>query len=320
MSLILSIIASLLLSFLLSGLESAILSVSPTRLRHAAKKGSRRARLLERLLLRRDQLLVCILLLNASANLIAFALITAETVRWLGLWGYLVAFVVSLPVYLVWVESLPKSIFKRAPIRLLSFFLPLLLLLHYTIRPLLLLLAMPGHWIGSHLGGKQNPGTPKETSRAEFRALTEVMERDGTLDQRETSMIRGVLDFQRVRVGEVMLSLSQVTAVPQEMPIASVISLARQTAFDQFPVMAPNGDLVGIIDVMELLRNGSNSGTVQQYRRKLVRADPTEAAIAVIRRLRRASHRIAAVYSEKGRPIGIVSVSDMVGRLTLGDH
>ncbi len=316
MDLLIAIIASLILSFLLSGLESAVLSHSPARLRHFAKEGKRQARWLDRIMRHKEQLLASILLLNATVNLVAFAMITVETVTRLGWWGYLAAFAVSLPFYLVWVELLPKSIFKRAPIRLMFLFTPVLLILHYAIRPVILFLAIPGRWLGRRLYGSDQavPGA----TRAEFRALTEVLERQGTLSARETRMIQGVLDFQQVHVGDVMLPLSKVTAVPQEMPIQSVLALGRQTGFDQFPVMGPNGDIVGLVDVVELLREGVRGGTVQQHRHKLVRSGPAETAIAVIRRLRRAGHQIAAVYNDQGRPIGIVGVEDLIGRLTLG--
>ena len=48
-----------------------------------------------------------------------------------------------------------------------------------------------------------------------------------------------------------------------------------------------------------------------------VRSAPDDTAIQVIRRLREAGHQVAAVFNENGRPIGIVSIEDMVGRLTL---
>lgn len=316
MPFLLSILISLLFSFLLSGLESAILSHAPARLRHLAKEGKRRARWLDRMMRQKHQLLAATLLANATVNLLAFALITIETVAWLGAWGYLAAFVVTLPIYLFWIELLPKAVFKRAPIRLMIFFLPLLVFLHYGLRPILLLLAMPGQWLRRWVS--TSPPPEPGASREEFRALTEVLERRGSLSSRETRMIRGVLDFRQVHVGDVMLPLSKVTAIPQEMPVAAVVALGRATAFDQFPVMALNGDLIGLIDVMELFREGIKGGTLQPYRHKLVRSAPGESAIAVVRRLRRAGHQISAVYNERGRPVGIVSVEDMVGRLTFG--
>ncbi|MCB1091817.1 MAG: DUF21 domain-containing protein [Verrucomicrobiae bacterium] len=312
--LLLFLLASLLISFLLSGLESAILSVGPARLHHAAKEGKRAAQIVERLLLRRELLLGSILLLNVSANLIAFAVITSETVSWFGAWGYLIASVVSLPIYLIWVELLPKAIFKRVPLRLLCLFVPLLVVIDLTVRPVMQLLALPGLWLAGRLTQKKPTSAPGAT-RAEFRAFTEILERDGTISPRESRLIKSVLDFQEVRVGEVMRPLSRVTAVPQEMPVGAILALARQTQIDQFPIMAPTGDLIGVVDVPELLRDQSTQGVAQQYRHKLVRAEPSETALTVIRRLRRAGHQIAAVYHSSGRPIGIVAVADLVERM-----
>ena len=227
------ILGCLLLSFLLSGLESAILSISRVRLRHSAKQGVRGAAAVDHLVCsRREELLISIQLVNATVNLVAFALITNVTVNWLGNWGYLAAFAVSLPVYLVWVELLPKSVFKRFPIRSLIFFSPVLWMIHFTVRPLMTLMAIPVGWLLEVVFGER-PAPPGAT-REEFRALTEVFEREGTLDPAETRMIRNVLDFHKVEVGEVMLPLSRVTAVPREMPVESILALARQTDFDQF--------------------------------------------------------------------------------------
>jgi putative hemolysin len=312
-TLLISLTASLLLSFLLSGLESAILAIGPARLHHAAKEGGRRARLVENLLTRRELLLGSILLINAAVNLMAFALITAETVGWFGMWGYLIASVVSLPVYLIWVELLPKAIFRRTPLRLLCFFSPILFLIDITVRPWIQLLALPGSRLANRLSATRSP--PPGGTREEFRAYTEILERDGTLSPRETRMIRSVLDFQLVRVKDVMRPLSRVTAAPPEMPVSSIIALARQTGIDQFPLMAPNGDLIGVVDALELLKNRVSTGPAQQYRHSLVRSAPSESAIAVIRRLRRAGHQIAAVCNPAGRPIGIVSVADLVEKM-----
>ena len=320
MEVLLTILACLGLSFVMSGLESAMLAYSPARLRHAAKEGRRRAGLLEKMLRKKETLLTSLLVTNASANLLGFALITAETVQAWGYWGYPAAFVLSVPVYLLWSESIPKALFKQEPLSILIVFTPVLVVVYVTIRPFVALLAWPGRWIGTRFlkASSDEPSSlePGET-RAEFRALAEILERKGTLTTREREMIDGVLDFQQVRVNEVMLPLSRITAVPQEMPAEAVITLSRETRIDQFPVMAANGDLVGIVDVMDLLRESATTNPVSEYRSELVRCDPSDPAIRVVRRLRRAGHRVGAVFNPRGRPLGLVSVQDMVGRLTL---
>lgn len=311
---LISLIASLLLSFLLSGLESAILSVGPARLRHAAKEGSRRARLVERLLTRREPLLGGLLTVNATCNLLAFAILTAEAVGWIGAWGYVLATAVALPVYLLWVESLPKAIFKRSPLRLLGLFVPVLLMIDLTIRPLIQLLTLPVAWLAGRLPGGARPSPPGAT-REEFRAFTEILERDGTITPRESSLIQSVLDFQQMRAGEAMRPLGRFTAVPEDLPVAAVIALSQGTGIDQFPLLGAGGNLIGVVDARELLRSGFGTGPVRQYRHRLVRTTPEEPAIALLRRLRRTGHQLAVVCDSGDQPLGMVGLSDLVDRM-----
>ena len=313
MSLVAVLLIALVVSFVLSGLESAILSLSRVRLRHAAKEKMRGATRIEKLLARRETLLITIVMLNTAINLTAFALLTHIAVVRLGAWGYLFAFAISLPVFIIWIELFPKALFQRAPIRSLRLFTPLLWFLSAVPGPLIHLLANPARSLITRLFGR--PPAPPGTSREEFRALTEVFEREGTLEPAETQLIRNVLDFHKVQVREVMIPLSRMTAVPLDMPLASVMDLARQTGIDQFPLIGPGGDLVGIINVMELLRDQARQGTADRYRRALTGSAPTEAAIAVVKRLRRSGQQLAAVYDEDRRPIGIVSAQDAVERM-----
>ena len=303
----------LICSFFLSGLESALLSVSKVRIRHAAKKHIRGASSLFRNLKETDRLLIAILLLNAIANIGAFALFTRHIVDWLGNpWGYIASFTISLPVYVIWVELTPKFIFKKYPQRILILFDPLLRVVRYTICPFLALLAWFPNLILRLFGVKD--GLPERGStREEFRALTNVFQRQGSLEQSEVRLIRRVLDFERVSVKEVMIPLAKTTAVPPDMPISAVLALSEQTKYDQFPVMSSTGDLIGVINIQELLRLPSPSGTVEQYRKTLIKTTPDEYALAIMKRLRNSGQPLAAVYdSPEGIPIGVVSTEDMI--------
>jgi CBS domain containing-hemolysin-like protein len=313
MSLFLTITTCLAASFILSGLESALLSFSPVRLHHLAKEGQPKALHLERLLARRQQLLVSILILNAAINLVAFALLTHLSVDSFGRWGYPAAFLVALPVYLVWIELLPKSLFKNFPCNALLRYLPLLSLINMTVRPLISgpLALLRLCWGNS----SKRKGTPGSGARDEFRLLTDILEREGTFERGEKQMIHQVLDFQRLPVSKVMLPLSRVTAVPLDMPITSVLDLARETQFFQFPAISPQGDLIGLIDVAELLNGDVRSGVVRDYLRKWVHASPSDRAIDVLRQLRSAGLRVAVVHETKGHPLGIVAIDDMIPHL-----
>ncbi len=311
------ILLSLLASFLFSGIESAILSVSRVRLRHLAKETTRGEKLAQ-VLDDRQRILVPVLLLTATVNLAAFALITKVTVDALGPWGYLVAFAISLPVYVFWVELLPKSIFKRFPYRLLSLNLPVLRFIDFTAGNLLRALS----WIPRHssAGGQEiiPERSPFLGSREEFKSLTRVFEREGRLNPEETRMIRSVLDFHAVRVSDVMIPLSKVTAIPLDMPVSTVMTLAKETDLDQFPVLSAEGEVVGLLDIRAFLRAPTENARVINYVRHIVMVRPEEYGLQVTARMRRAGILLAVVNSPKGRPLGIVSAEDLIQRMIQG--
>lgn len=293
---------ALLASFLLSGFEAGLLTLNSARLRHFARDGKHGAVRLERLLGNYQPLLISILLLTAAFNLLAFALVTHLTIEWLGNWGYPLAFLVSLPVYIFWIELVPKNLFRRFPIRAMSTFYPVLSLIRHTLTPIVSFFS------------SSNGNSPTD-NRAAFREQTEILEREGKLEAKESELIQNVLDFAKVTVSEVMLPLSQTTAIHPEMEADTILALAVETRFDQFPILSQSGDLTGIVNIHELLSLNKPTGTAETYRRKLVRAAPDDSAISVIKRLRHVGHELAAIYNSEDRPIGVVSLESMIQRM-----
>ncbi|MEM8955898.1 MAG: CNNM domain-containing protein [Verrucomicrobiota bacterium] len=300
---------ALILSFLLSGLETAVLGVSRVRLRHRAKENDPSALRLERLFDRRNRVLASVLFANNSVNLLLFAFLTQSLVAALGPRGYFAAIVISLPIYVLFLELVPKALFKRFPYRCLNAFLPLLSVTYYSLLPLMKLgTLLPKRW-------RQGTPPPDKDQREEFKALTEVIEREGSLTKDEKDLIQNVIDFDDITAEQAMIPLSKVTAIPLEMPISAVIDLTRETRLDQFPVISPEGQLVGLVNTFEILRDENPRGSVVRYLRRLVRTRPEEKATSIIQRLRRGGIQLAAVCNPSGRPLGIVSAEDLVRQM-----
>ena len=310
----------LIISFVFSGLESALLSITRARLRYHAERGNSAAKRLVKMLQEPRHILVVTLVINNACNIFAFGLIALLLSRQFGLWGFLLAFVISFPLYVLWVELIPKSIFRDFPFRLLARFSGIMEVLLLFFRPLI--------WVADALFGERNREDQKsakssqslDQSREAFRELTTSIQREGTLEEDETELIKQVLDFGSTTAREVMLPLRRVTAIPLEMPLDSVMQLARDTDFDQFPVMSTSGDLVGLVRIIEVLRGESANKRVSDFIRRLIRTSPDEKAIRVLERLRRARVELAAVYSPRGRPLGIVSSHDIVQAMMLPEE
>ncbi|CAN5437547.1 hypothetical protein BH23VER1_BH23VER1_33850 [soil metagenome] len=319
------ILLALPASFLLSGLETALLSVSRVRVLHRAKFGDLTDFRLAALCADRENLITSILILNNALTIFVFASVTVGFVSAIGPWGYPLAFALSLPVYLLCGELLPKSICKRAPFRILRRTTPVLGLISLTLLPVVRLVRRGLALVRDGDSGtaiRSGPlafaGAPEsDEARQEFKTLAALMEAQGSLGTTELRMIESVIDFQDATARDLMIPLAKVTSIPVDLPVASLLDLAARTGLDQFPVRNEAGHLVGVVNIFEILRADSPdcSGNVFRFLRKLVRSHPDEHALSVVRRLRRSGHAIAAVSSPGGPALGIVSSTDMVARM-----
>ena len=303
----------IVISFLFSGLEAALLTISRARVRHEAREDEHpQAEKLDRLIRHRDEVLITILVINNGLNVMAFALLAYALTHAVSLpvhWGYLISFAVSLPIYILTVELLPKLIFQNFPYRLLVKFAGVLTPLQTAIGPV----ARAGRkLIASIWAPAERTVEDLEQGRAAFKEMTNSIQRQGTLNEDETALITQVLDFKDVTAREVMLPLKKVTAIPLEMPLLDVVNLARETDFHQFPVMSARGDLVSVVRVFDILKSNRDLERVSDLAVDPVEALPDEKALVVLQRLRRTHNELAVVKSNRGRPIGIISSIDIV--------
>ncbi|MEZ5302646.1 MAG: CBS domain-containing protein [Verrucomicrobiales bacterium] len=244
-------------------------------------------------------------------------MITRECVRHVDGWrGYALAFGIGVGVYLLWVEMVPKSLFRQFPYRLLTFFLPLLRLIDGGLAPVLgiaRLFSSPGQSVDRENGD----------ARAEFLRLAETIEKDGALGRVEARLIRNAVALRELPARDLMVPAGRVTAVQPGMAADAIFDLSRSTGLDQFPVMDPQGNYAGLVLVIDVLRRVPGTGaTAADFQKRILRAKPDDSALSVLLRLRRIGIPLAAIYPDGkgGRPLGIVGASDILKRLTEADR
>src|SRR5437016_4771929 len=136
-----------IVSFFFSGIESGLLAIDPVRLRRNVKRRVPAALRLNRLLKQPERLLVTVVLVTNGANIIGLLLLTRQLVRAFGYFGFLLALVAALPVYLFLLGVLPKSLFRRFPFRALARLAGVLEIVSAVLRPVLELGALIGRWL-----------------------------------------------------------------------------------------------------------------------------------------------------------------------------
>ncbi len=154
-------------------------------------------------------------------------------------------------------------------------------------------------------------------ARAEFRSLARIIAREGHMAPAEKEMIESVMSFRRTRIGDLMVPLAKVTAIPLDMPTDQIIKLSRETGLEEFPVMSKTGDLIGIVSAVEIMRERPESASAVNFLRRLLKVGLEEPASNLVPRLRKSGLRVAAVCADDASKttLGIVSLEDIFQRM-----
>jgi CBS domain containing-hemolysin-like protein len=300
-----------IISFLFSGIEAGLLALNPVRLRHRAKGGDRGAQRLQKMLKQSERLFITVLLVTNAADIIALIVLTHElVVRW-GWIGYPIAVAIALPVYLFLLGVLPKSLFRRFPLRAVVRLSGLLEVVTKLLTPLHAIGAFIEHSIFARA---KNP--PRLfAGREELKMITVQSEKSGALSSTERAIIHNVVDFTAVKVRDVMVPLEKTVSFKADDSRDKVLEVSEKLGIDRFPIFGEKAEPLGLINVYDILFDTDSSHSARQYMRRIITASETESAYRVVRRLRAARIGLAAVVDRQQRSIGIVALEDLVRQL-----
>jgi CBS domain containing-hemolysin-like protein len=302
----------MLISFIFSGLEAGILSVNRVRLKHRVKLRDPAALKLDRLLATPERLLVTVLFVTNLMNIAVIILVTQELVHRLGPAAYGLSLLIFLPIYLIGLELLPKSLFRGFPYRALAAFAEPLRLADLFFSPLHMVQRAV---VRGLFGNKPSPQQKLFVAREDFKYLTVESERTGTLTSEERQMIHNVVDFRAVKAHEVMVPIEKVQTIPAHAGLDELIARSSAAHLDRWPVTNADGEMIGLVSVFDIALDGRRRGVVESYQRRIVKVAANEPAYSILRKLRAARTTLAAVLDPDAKQIGIVTWEDLIKRL-----
>ena len=103
-------------------------------------------------------------------------------------------------------------------------------------------------------------------------------------------------------------------SIPGTADVAELISRAKQTGVDRWPVTAETGTFTGIVTLLDVALSGRRTGPVSSVQRRIVKLAPNEPAYTVLQKLRAARSGVGAVI-EEGQPLGMVTWENVILRL-----
>lgn len=315
LSLIIELIVILLLlaaSALVSGAEVAFFSLGPNERNQLNLKNSKAARRVLTLLVKPEDLLATLLIANNLVNMGIVILSTWVTASLLSFTGYpVLKFIIQIVlitfVILLFGEVLPKIYATRHSLRLAQFMSIPVLTLERILRPVNRVLIGSTSLVRKRLKDQSAPLTMDELSEALVLTGQELVE--------EEKILKGIVRFGNIEVGEIMRPRVDVYSLDIKEPFRSVFDRMIELGYSRFPVYQKDlDDIRGILYVKDLLSHvqKTNSFRWQSLIRPAFFIPENKRINDLLQEFRQNKMHMAIVVDEYGGTSGLITLEDIL--------
>lgn len=315
LGLIIELIVILLLlaaSALVSGAEVAFFSLGPNERNQLNMKNSKTARRVLTLLVKPEDLLATLLVANNLVNMGIVILSTWVTASLLSFTGYpVLKFIIQIVlitfVILLFGEVLPKIYATRHSLRLAQFMSIPVLSLERALRPVNRVLIGSTSLVRKRLKDQSAPLTMDELSEALVLTGQELVE--------EEKILKGIVRFGNIEVGEIMRPRVDVYSLDIKEPFRSVFDRMIELGYSRFPVYQKDlDDIRGILYVKDLLSHvqKTNSFRWQSLLRPAFFIPENKRINDLLQEFRQNKMHMAIVVDEYGGTSGLITLEDIL--------
>ncbi len=311
--LIIFFVFSIGFSFLCSILEAVLLSITPSYVSIKEQEGSPIAERLKAFKEDIDRPLSAILTLNTIAHTVGAIMVGKQAAKVFGdseLWQTVIAALMTLAI-LVLSEIIPKTIGANNWKALTPFTVKALGFLDFVLRPFI--------WLSQSITKTFKKEKDKSVlSRADFMAMTEIASTQGIFREGESNIMRNLLSFDKIRVGDVMTPRIVVVSASEDMTIQEFYDTGEMR-FSRVPLYKETADNVTgyfLKDqlLMALIKDKGNE-KLSTLRREIVMTNNDESIPTLFNRLMEKREHIALSVDQFGGTMGVVTIEDIVETL-----
>ena len=315
--LLIALIILILFSAFFSMTETAYSCANRIKLRALASNGNVKAQKVLNLAEKDyDRLISTILIGNNIVNIVATTLATILfTMIYVNnpATGNVVSTVVMTLSILIFGEITPKLIAKTYPEKISMLVYPLIKLFYYLLF-LLNLIFSGWKWIISKIFRFKNDDVVTE---AEIMTMVEEAEEDGTLKTEETELIRSVIEFDDLEVGDILVPRVNIVAVDVSSSMDEIKKVFAKEGYSRIPVYKESVDtIIGTIhekDFYNAYLQGKKGidGIMQNALYTTEHAKISD----LLRQLQKKKMHIAVVLDEYGGTLGLLTMEDILEEL-----
>ena len=311
------IVILVLLSGFFSGTETAFSCANKLRLKNMVALGKKHAKAVYTFAEEKyDKLVTAILIGNNIVNLTASAIGTVVFGKLLidsSLDSTTVSTVVMTVAVLIFGEITPKYLASIYPEKFCFFFYPLMQLFYWILTPISFIFGGYKKLLSKIFKLKSDD----TVTDAELISLVKEAEEDGTLKEDESELVRSALEFDDLKVEDILVPRVDVVAVKYDSPMDEIMRTFRENTYSRLPVYKDKIDnIVGLIherDFYNAYLNGEKD--IASAIQNIVFTSEYTHISTLLKQLQKQKIHMAAGSDEYGGLVGIVTLEDILEEL-----
>ncbi len=239
----------LLIKGFFSGSEIALVSSDKIKMRHKARMGHKGAQIVLDLFKTPDILLGTTLVGTNIATVALTTLGTLLMVEYFGDNGDVYALLIYSPIFLIFGEIVPKSIYQQNSNTIAPVIVRVLRLFSLLFYPIIFIFSRIARTVARMVGvGK--PNSSLFITREQMRSIVEMAEMGSHLDAFDRNRIKRAINFSDTIVGQVMTPVPDMLALEQDSSLENAVRLAQSMHFHDIPVYQGNiSNIVGMLSI-----------------------------------------------------------------------
>ena len=311
---LLLMVVLLILKGFFSGSEIAMVNADKVKLNALAGKGHNGSRMVLEEFRSPEMLLGTTLVGTNIATIVLTTVGTLLVIRLVGDRGEWIAFLVFTPLFLVFGEIVPKSVYQHRSTEIAPKAIYVLRVFRVLFFPLVVVFSRLSRLAARVFGGgvlEQNVYMTREW----IRSVAEMAERTSTVDAFDQGRIRRVIRFGDTTVGEAMIPIAEVTAINQTKSSRRAVAMVRNRGYNRLPVYHRNiSNIIGVatITTWDMMDASLLEQPLEDLTKPALYVSPRQTIDQLLPLLRKRDDHMAVVVDEFGSAIGMITMEDII--------
>ena len=311
---LLLMVVLLVLKGFFSGSEIAMVNADKVKLNALAGKGHKGSRMVLEEFRSPEMLLGTTLVGTNIATIVLTTVGTLLVIRLVGDSGEWIAFLVFTPLFLVFGEIVPKSVYQHRSTEIAPKAIYVLRVFRVLFFPLVVVFSRLSRLAARVFGGgvlEQNVYMTREW----IRSVAEMAERTSTVDAFDQGRIRRVIRFGDTTVGEAMIPIAEVTAINQTKSSRRAVAMVRNRGYNRLPVYHRNiSNIIGVatITTWDMMDASLLEQPLEDLTKPALYVSPRQTIDQLLPLLRKRDDHMAVVVDEFGSAIGMITMEDII--------